>query len=235
MKESCSGTSTYRRAARRRSSFTSARPAELRSGLPSNVGPKSEPSRAAVMTSRTQSKSRATSGPSLLKPVWSFRLTSTVLFKLERRWKVTPNKRQSTALQSWHAHRARPNPSLKRRPATAAVTWPLQAPVASCLPRPSAICLRGRLSSNVRPHRTSALVARSAAKTKASPRASARSSGNWIRSLRPRRRKNRSREDAAHHGLQRSRPLAFAGSDCGPHRLQEDRDSNCPRAGSHAR
>ncbi len=42
--------------------------------------------------------------------------------------------------------------SLKRRPTTAATAWPLQAMSVIVLPRPSGVCLRGRLSSNVRPH-----------------------------------------------------------------------------------
>ena len=48
----------------------------------------------------------------------------------------------------------RPNPSLKRRPATAATVWPLQAMVEIVLPRPAGVCLHGRLSSNVRRHVT---------------------------------------------------------------------------------
>jgi hypothetical protein len=44
-----------------------------------------------------------------------------------------------------------PNPSLKRRPATAATVWPLQAKADIVLAWPAGICLRGRLSSNVRP------------------------------------------------------------------------------------
>jgi len=38
------------------------------------------------------------------------------------------------------------------RHATAAKAWPLQAMVVIVLPRPSLVCLRARLSSNVRPH-----------------------------------------------------------------------------------
>jgi len=38
------------------------------------------------------------------------------------------------------------------RPAPAASAWPLRAIVVIVPPRPSAVCLRGRLSSNVRPH-----------------------------------------------------------------------------------
>ena len=48
---------------------------------------------------------------------------------------------------------ARPNPSLKRGPATAATAWPLQALFGIVLPRPVGVCLHGPLSSNVRPHR----------------------------------------------------------------------------------
>jgi hypothetical protein len=45
-----------------------------------------------------------------------------------------------------------PNPSLKRRPATAAAVWRLQAAVNIILPPPAGVCLHGRLSSNVRRH-----------------------------------------------------------------------------------
>jgi hypothetical protein len=45
-----------------------------------------------------------------------------------------------------------PNPSLKRRPATAATVWRLQAKVGIVLPSPAGAYLRGRLSSNVRQH-----------------------------------------------------------------------------------
>jgi hypothetical protein len=40
----------------------------------------------------------------------------------------------------------------RRRPATAATAWPLQAKFAIVFPRPVGVCLHGRLSSNVRPH-----------------------------------------------------------------------------------
>ena len=43
-------------------------------------------------------------------------------------------------------------PRSRRRPATAATVWPLQAQFGIVLPRPAGVCLRGRLSSNVRPH-----------------------------------------------------------------------------------
>ena len=44
-------------------------------------------------------------------------------------------------------------PRSRRRPATAATAWPLQAQFGIVLPRPSGVCLHGRLSSNVRHQR----------------------------------------------------------------------------------
>jgi hypothetical protein len=50
-----------------------------------------------------------------------------------------------------------------RRPATAATVWPFQAIVEIVLARPTGACLRGRLSSNVRPHETTVMLTRNAA------------------------------------------------------------------------
>ena len=49
-------------------------------------------------------------------------------------------------------------PRSRRRPATAATVWWLQAQFGIVLPPPAGVCLRGRLSSNVLQHRTPALL-----------------------------------------------------------------------------
>ena len=58
--------------------------------------------------------------------------------------------------------RVTPNPSLKRRPATAATVQPLPAKVGIVLPRLAGVRLHGRLSSNVRPHTNTCPSPRSA-------------------------------------------------------------------------
>jgi hypothetical protein len=51
---------------------------------------------------------------------------------------------ESLAAVGWHeSGRLTPNPSLKRRPATAATVWPLQAAVNIILARPTGVRLRG--------------------------------------------------------------------------------------------
>ena len=54
--------------------------------------------------------------------------------------------------QGTRAARRRLTPRSRRRPATAATVWPLQAKLGIVLPRTAGACLHGRLSSNVRPH-----------------------------------------------------------------------------------
>jgi len=69
----------------------------------------------------------------------------------------------SRALRPHRRRKCGLTPRSRRRPATAATVWPLQAMVEIVLPRPAGVCLHGRLSSNVRPRRNKLFGARGAA------------------------------------------------------------------------